>query len=263
MNLGRWVVLVCLLILASPRLAWGYRPFDFTDADVAERRTIEVEFAPVEFVSRGANHALRAPNLTLNFGLGGGSELVVEGFNQVALKPEEDEPHSQLADVEVGIKKILRRGSLQDEKGASIATEAGLVFPGRGEDHLGAALSGIVSDVSRAGVVHATVEYSRSPDGLDEAGAGVIVETNDANGWRPVAELKLDGARGEPTSKAVLVGAIYEAREGLAFDAGVSLGQSEGERWTEARAGLTWQIGPRGTKALRHLVKFHLRRRRH
>jgi hypothetical protein len=250
-----------LIGLACAKPAWGYRPFDFSDADVADAKTIEIEIAPVEFVERGPEHTLRMPNLGVTFGLGGGYEFAVEGVNQVALGRAEGEPRSRLSDAGAAIKRLVRRGTLQDATGVSVATEGRVLFPTRDAAHLGAEASGIVSNAWKAGVVHAQLDVRRLPEGSDGAGGAVIVESADHRGWRPVAEFMLEGVRGEPSDKGVLIGSIYEAREGLAFDVGAHFGQSEGVRWTEVRTGMTWQIGPRGTAPLRHFARFHLRRR--
>ena len=264
-NSSRALVLTAVAIagLGYAGQAMAYRPFEATDADVADSRTIEIEFGPAEFIAHGPDHALQAPTLTVNFGLGGGYEFGVEGVNLVALKPEEGVPRMQLVDTGLALKHLLKRGGLQDAHGSSIAAEAVVLFPGRGQDHLGAEAGGIISNDSKTYVSHLELGVSRSPEGSNGAGAGLILETADHRGWRPVAELNLEGAQGEPPSKSVLIGSIYEAREGFSVDAGVRLGQSDGVRWTEVRAGFAYQIGPRGTAPLRHFAKFHLRRRRH
>jgi hypothetical protein len=55
--------------------AVAYRPFDGTDAAVAETGEIEVEFGPVEYLRVGAEHMLFTPDLRgqLRLRLGVGS----------------------------------------------------------------------------------------------------------------------------------------------------------------------------------------------
>ena len=259
---GLALVVAVLSLLGSER-AWAYRPFDFTDADVAGARSLEIELSPAEFVTHGDEHSVRTPSLSINLGIGGGYELSFLVANLVTMEPVPGEPHSQIVDAGIEIKRVLRRGALQETSGPSIAVEGACLFPARGEEHLGGEAIGIVSQTMGAGFATVDVSVTRDPEGRNGAGAGVILEGSGDQGWRPVAELKAEGVRGEPTERAVLLGSIYELREGLAFDFGLNLGISEGEHWTELRSGVTFLLGPRSTAPLRHFARFNLRRRRH
>jgi hypothetical protein len=44
----------------------AYRPFDGTDAAVAEKGEIEIELGPVEYLRAGAERTLLAPDLRIN-----------------------------------------------------------------------------------------------------------------------------------------------------------------------------------------------------
>jgi hypothetical protein len=59
--------------------AFAYRPFDGTDAAVAEPDTIEIELGPAEYVRQGDERMLIAPNARLNYGIAKGWEAVLEG----------------------------------------------------------------------------------------------------------------------------------------------------------------------------------------
>src|SRR5439155_16919516 len=48
--------------------AWAYRPFDGTDAAVAEKGEMEVELGPVEYRREGAEHIMFAPDVRVNYG---------------------------------------------------------------------------------------------------------------------------------------------------------------------------------------------------
>ena len=50
------------------REAWAYRPFDGTDAAVAETGEVEIELGPVEYLREGAERTLLAPNVRINYG---------------------------------------------------------------------------------------------------------------------------------------------------------------------------------------------------
>jgi hypothetical protein len=50
--------------------ARAYRPFDGTDAAVAETGEMEIELGPVEYLRDGADRTLLAPDLRINYGFG-------------------------------------------------------------------------------------------------------------------------------------------------------------------------------------------------
>src|SRR5437899_2883079 len=60
--------------------AQAYRPFDGTDAAVAETGEIEIELGPVEYLREGAERAVLAPNVRINYGFVPGWEAVLEGI---------------------------------------------------------------------------------------------------------------------------------------------------------------------------------------
>jgi hypothetical protein len=57
----------------------AYRPFDGTDAAVAETGEIEIELGPVEYLRVGAERTLLAPDLRINYGFIPGWEAALEG----------------------------------------------------------------------------------------------------------------------------------------------------------------------------------------
>src|SRR5215472_14675165 len=59
--------------------AEAYRPFDGTDAAVVETGEIEVELGPVEYLRAGAERALLAPDLRINYGFIPRWEAALEG----------------------------------------------------------------------------------------------------------------------------------------------------------------------------------------
>lgn len=78
-------VCVVLAVLGSPRPAFGYRPFDGTDADVAAFGDFELELGPVHWYSQGPNAYLIAPATVLNLGFAPSWELVCDYQNFVAI----------------------------------------------------------------------------------------------------------------------------------------------------------------------------------
>ena len=74
---------VAALAVAAVSL-WGgeavaYRPFDGTDAAVADTGDVEIELGPVEYLREGAEHMLFAPDLRVNYGFASGWEASLEG----------------------------------------------------------------------------------------------------------------------------------------------------------------------------------------
>ena len=55
------LAIVSFAVLASLREASAYRPFDSTDAAVADFRETEIEFGPVEFRHDESGNTLIAP----------------------------------------------------------------------------------------------------------------------------------------------------------------------------------------------------------
>ena len=79
------VALLLLLSVALSGSARAYRPFDATNAAVAEQGDIEMEVGPVGFLKEGSGRFLIAPSLILNWGLAADWELVLEGRQFVQL----------------------------------------------------------------------------------------------------------------------------------------------------------------------------------
>jgi hypothetical protein len=236
-----WVVGVLALAAAWPRAASAYRPFDGTDAAVADRGDIEIELGPVGYLVEGSNKTLVAPSLIMNWGFADRVELVLEGRNSIQLGSEVEGPRSRVEGIALSLKGVLREGSLQEKSGVSVASELSALLPATGGDSgTGAELAVIVSERWPDLTVHvngaAIWTRSHEPGAL----GSILVEGHDAWAVRPVAEVLVEGERGSSTAASGLVGAIWRAREGLSFDAGVRLARAGGVDTTELRLGLTW-----------------------
>ena len=59
--------------------AQAYRPFDGTDAAVADRDQLEIELGPVEYRREDAERALFAPDTVFNYGFATDWEAVLQG----------------------------------------------------------------------------------------------------------------------------------------------------------------------------------------
>jgi hypothetical protein len=118
------VVGICALAWAAP--ASAYRPFDGTDAAVADLGEVEIEFQPIGAIRAGPTKPVS--DAILNFGFAERWELVLQGTAQPL--PEGIGPLS----VSDGafLKYVLRPGVLQEKSGPSIATEFGPLLPPAG-----------------------------------------------------------------------------------------------------------------------------------
>src|SRR5437879_434625 len=163
MRVGAVAALAATAILCCwDDVAWAYRPFDGTDAAVAETGEVEIELGPVEYFREGAERALLAPDVRINYGFIPGWEAVLEG--RVAHGLTTGIPGTSLVASDAMLKAVLREGSLQEKPGPSIATEFGVLLPGINDDHgTGAVLNGIVSQRWDWGTVHlnAQIELTR------------------------------------------------------------------------------------------------------
>src|SRR5438105_9692275 len=179
--------LICFGLTGAATRALAYRPFDGTDAAVAEKGKIEIEMQPAGILKDASGTSLIAPAARFNFGLTKTWEAVLEGVIETPLSPSGP---STLTAAGAFLKGVLREGSLQDKTGPSIATEFGFLLPdSRGDSRLGANLAGIVSQRWDWGSIHfnGAVALSRAHH------ADVFVSTIVAgpSKWtvRPVAEV--------------------------------------------------------------------------
>jgi len=234
------------LLGASPALA--YRPFDSTDADVVDRGEVEIELGPVGYLDEDGAEALVAPDVVVNVGLLPAWEMVLEGQGVVGLGGEAAERRYRLVDTGLFAKGLLRRGSLQEAEGPSVAVELGVLLPTlHDEGGVGGEMLGIVSHRWHHVTAHlnGVLGYTRADTW--ELGAGLILEGPEGWGVRPVAEGTFFRELGEATSGSGLVGLIWEPRDALSFDLGFRYGREDGVDMHEVRLGLTWSFDWGGT----------------
>jgi hypothetical protein len=258
MKLGRLrnVVFVAAGLLFVPARAEAYRPFDGTDADVAEVGVFELELGPVQYYRLGSQNFLIAPDLVLNLGIFEGTELVIDAEQFVALGPlDSDVSRVSLLGDDVLLKHVFREGTLQDKTGVSVAAEGGVLTPEiNGSAGFGASLDVIVSYQWSWGTVHWNewFEFTREHDA--DLFNGVILEGPHDWTVRPVAEFFYDKDFAADQTASGLVGAIWTVSDALAFDVGLRGAWEASDYAVEARLGLTWAVPvwERGEKLAPH-----------
>lgn len=239
----RWwrCVLPALLVLSSRTLA--YRPFDQTDADVAEPQVLELELGPLQFQRSGGRTAY-VPTFILNFGTLPGWELVVDGAASGTVAGLR-EP-GEVAQLEMGIafKGLLRKGSLQGEQGPSIAVEPELLLPATaGPSGFGFAAGVIVSQRWPALTLHLNLVPAWSRAHHLAGLAGFIAEG--PNEWtvRPVGEVYVEAEHAIPgVTASFLGGLVWRLSPRVSTDGAVRVGTVSGTGLIELRVGLTWDL---------------------
>ncbi len=234
--------LVSVAALGFASRAHAYRPFDGTDADVAEVGVFELELGPAQFYRRASSNYVIAPATVLNLGVIPKLELVVD-FNQViANRPDEGESRVRWLDTDFLLKWLIRPGSLQGAHGISVALEAGPLLPEfHGDKSFGAQANLILSYRARPGTLHLNEEVALSRSRELEVFSSVIVEGPDSLTVRPVAEVFIERElKAEGTTYSALLGAIWSAAESLSLDAALRVASEESARALEVRFGFTW-----------------------
>jgi hypothetical protein len=226
-----------ILCVATP--TYAFRPFDSTDAAVAEGGRCEIELGPVGYRSEADSRVLVVPAVILNFGISNRWEVVIEGKNTWPLGVGAPGGLT-LQDNAASVKGILRRGVLQGRAGPSVAIELSTLLPAGGQESgVGQAVTGIISQRWAAATLHVngTVALTRAHDA--GSAVGVILEGPARWAVRPVAEVLVQ--REEDTTVSSLVGAIWDVREHLSVDAAWR-SATTGATSHEIRAGMTFSF---------------------
>jgi hypothetical protein len=238
------IATICALACIAPRPASAYRPFDGTDAHVAEAHLFELEMSPLTYARMGSERSLIAPQVTLNYGTGSGFEFVLDGENVMLMHPDPEGVSPQLEEVGFSLKKVLRKGVLQETKGPSIAMEAAVLFPSRGQSHAGFGALLIVSQPlsSARTMLHFNAELARTPDQLTAPFVSAILEGPETWPIRPVGELSWEREGDETGVRGFLAGIVWQTRQGLAMDVAVKAIDGGDVHGLELRTGFTWHM---------------------
>jgi hypothetical protein len=230
---------------AFPVPALAYRPFDGTDADVADQGEFELELGPVQFQRVRGRNALLVPATVLNLGVLPRTELVVDFVGNVPLSARANEPRYSLIDTDVLLKIVLRKGALQDETGPSIACEGGPTLPELGgERGVGALANLIVSERWSWLLVHLNNEGSLSRRSLQFAWTtSMIAEFRWSEQLWPVTELLWERELRSGTSLySALLGAIWSLQERVSLDGAFIVASDNRQLALEGRLGFTWVV---------------------
>jgi hypothetical protein len=235
---------VGVLLFVFPLSASAYRPFDGTDADVAELHELELEFGPIGYYRLGKSHDFVSGGV-LNFGFYRGFELVIQGFDFFPLDANTT-ARNKFTDTGVFVKTVWRNGCLQEKGGPSFATEVGPLLPtvhdGSGFGaYVGAILSTCVGDSL---IVHwnAEAQILRTTYDLDLFAGAIFEPPPSKYVVRPVVELFVEHDFGGIQTYSALAGAIWRVNEKLALDAAIREAAIAGQPVSEVRAGFSWAI---------------------
>jgi hypothetical protein len=238
------VAAAMMCLCAQPAAA--YRPFDGTDAGVANLNEVEIELQPVGRQQTGSQSTLIAPAVVYNYGFAERWEMVLQTQLETPLSPGGP---SSLAASGAFLKYVIQPGVLQGQSGVSIATEFGPLLPGVNTDPgVGFSWAGIVSQRWDWGTAHFNVEANLTRDQHGEGFVGVILEGPSKWIVRPVVELFYDKVWMETETRSALVGAIWQVKEDLSFDAAYRYALVNGHAVNEIRAGLTFAFKVEGDK---------------
>ncbi|HEY4159905.1 MAG TPA: hypothetical protein VGM29_17460 [Polyangiaceae bacterium] len=229
-------------IFGVQRPAHAYRPFDATDASVAERGVLELELGPAGYLHSG-HRSYYAPTEVLNLGFWNRWELVLQGRELVPGQMAGASSRVSLVDTGVFVKHVFREGSLQGNSGISIASEFGVLLPTIQDEHSVGFSDGLIfSQQIPALSLHLNVEGGRTPAGNPDVFLSLIAEGPKAWPARPVAEFFFDREFDAHTEFSTLVGFIAPLSERVTLDGGSRLATLDGALLFEGRAGLTWAI---------------------
>ncbi len=250
---------IAALIAAALVICWdgaarAYRPFDGTDAAVAETGEVEIELGPVEYLRNGADRTLLAPDLKVNYGFTPGWEASLEG--EVAHGLTAGVPGMSLIESEALLKSVLREGVLQEKSGPSIATEFGILLPGINDQHgTGAILTGIVSQRWDWATVHLNAQIELTREQHADYFLDTIIEG--PHDWvvRPVSEIFYERDISLFRTRSALIGAIWQVQDNIAVDFGLRGAHVNDHTVGEIRAGVTFAFGvTKGPEILSRLI---------
>lgn len=216
----------------------AYRPFDSTDAAVADKGAFEVELSPLSYRHDDDGTAWISPSARLNYGFAGDWEAVLEGQAE-----HFSHMRSRVTEAQLDVKGVLQEGTLQKKEGWSLGTEASVLLPGiNAENGAGFELTGIASNRWDWGTVHFNVAAELTRDQRLGMFLGTTIEGPEDWPVRPVAEVNYQRTFSTDEETSVLLGAIWNVHEKLAFDIGFRHAWVNRRPDEQIRAGVTFDL---------------------
>jgi hypothetical protein len=233
--------LLLLFLIALPHRVYGYRPFESTDAAVADVNEVEIELGYLNWERAKGNTTFIFPKAVLNYGLIHNFELVGE----FAVK-EPGHGSAALVDAALSVKAVVKEGVLQEKDGVSFAIEAGPLLPSTNKDEKGVGFEGIGM---LSGKLEPLTYHVNFGGGVDRAHAdpfaiwGVIAELSITPKLRLVGEINGESLRRSSPNNSALLGVIWQAPwQNIAFDAGLRRGISHAAPDWMFTTGLTFNF---------------------
>ena len=228
------------LLTSTP--AFAYRPFDSTDAGVADYGALEFEIGSVGYLHMAKRSSLQ-PIQIVNLGFLPDWELVLQAAEPTFGSDGLGRAEFRLANTSLTAKYVLRDGCLQGKSGPSLASELGVLLPTlKDEAGTGATLSLLASERAAIGAVHVNLVASRTRASNPDVFASTILEGPASWRVRPVGELYYEREFRGDRSESALLGAIAELSRWYAVDSAVRVASISGGRVFELRAGFTWVL---------------------
>lgn len=175
------------LLLGLTSEGRAYRPFDGTDAAVADVGEVELELQPAGAQWSREQNQLIAPAVVYNYGLLENWEAVLETQLQTPFSPSGP---TTLSASGAFLKHVFRPGSLQDQLGPSIAAEFGILLPdSSGDSRVGASIGTIISQRWDWGTAHFNIAAELTRNQRADVFTDLILEGPSKWVVRPVAEV--------------------------------------------------------------------------
>ncbi|MGC1955037.1 MAG: hypothetical protein WA970_21160, partial [Gammaproteobacteria bacterium] len=197
---------------------------------------IEMELGVFGWERAGGEDAFIVPQMVINYGLT--QTLEVIGEFEVIHPPAGG---TQIADPGLFLKSVMRRGTLQNRPGLSVAVEGGVLLPSTvtDEDRLGIEVLGIVSGTLSRFTWHLNIGAGANRSNQALFGKwGLIVEVPVTSTFRIVTEW--NGEHDGAPDTSALLGAIWEPPQGsVALDVGLRRGISNAADDWAVNLGLT------------------------
>ncbi len=233
--------LALLGAVATAGPAHAYRPFDGTDAAVADVGELSFELQPAGLLREGSQTRLVTPAspTIVSLGIAEGWEVNAQG--QVEVPVGHLRGRTSIVDTGVFAKGVLRPGFLQEQAGPSIGTEFGVLLPElNGQSGAGAAWDMIVSQGGPWGAVHLNIQPELTLQHHFAVFLDAIIEGPRDWPVRPVAELFVTPEIGGALTRSALIGAIWQLRDNLAFDVGLRGARVDSHPVAELRLGISF-----------------------